>query len=108
MTQATSVPASLAGAAEVEGGVERLLGLAVVGAVVEDEAEALVELGGDRGEVVLERQGEAAADRLQALLEVAALGLDHALEAEDAGVEVDPLGGVRFRGGEPGQLDASP
>ena len=35
------------GAAEVEGGVERLLGLAVVGAVVEDEAEALVELGGD-------------------------------------------------------------
>ena len=63
--------------------------LAVVGAVVEDEAEPLVELGRDRGQVVLERQGEAGADRLQAPLELAALGLGHALQAEDAGAEVE-------------------
>ena len=39
---------------------------AVVGRLVQRDAEALVELGGDRREVVLEREGEAAADRLQA------------------------------------------
>ena len=94
------------GAAEVEGGVERLLGLAVVGAVVEDEAEALVELGGDRGEVVLERQGETAADRLQALLEVAALGLDHALQAERRGRRGRRARPARrLGGGKPGELD---
>ena len=98
-------PGVSVGAAEVERGVERFLGLAVVGAVVEDEAEPLVELCCDRGEVVLERQGETGADRLQALVEVAALGLDDALQAEDAGVEVDALGGARVGGGEPGQLD---
>ena len=39
---------------------------AVVGRVVEHHAEALVELGGDHGEVVLERQREPAADDLEA------------------------------------------
>ena len=74
-----------AGAAELQRRVERLLGAAVVGRVVERDAEALVELGGDRGEVVLERQREAAAHRLQPALVVAVLGARHALEPDARG-----------------------
>ena len=51
--------------AQLQRGVERLLGAAEVGRLVERHAEALVELGGDRGEVVLEREREAVADDLQ-------------------------------------------
>ena len=55
----------LAGAAEAERGVQRFLGAAVVRGVVEDHAEALVELRRDRRQVVLEGEGKRAADRLQ-------------------------------------------
>jgi hypothetical protein len=93
------------GAAEVEGGVERLLGAAVVGAVVEDEAEPLVELGGDGGEVVLERQRQAGLDRGEPGLELAALRLRHSLQPEQAGAQVGPLGRRRFLDREVRQLD---
>ena len=52
--------------AQRQRGVERLLGAAQVGRLVQRHAEALVELGGDRGEVVLEREREAVADELEA------------------------------------------
>ena len=74
VTHAASDAAVRAGAAELQRRVERLLGAAVVGRLVERHAEALVELGRDRGQVVLERQREAAAHRLEPALVVAVLG----------------------------------
>ena len=81
----------LAGPAEAERGVQRFLGAAVVGGVVEDHAEALVELGRDRRQVVLEGQGKRAADRLQPGLELAPLGLRDAQQAAGANAEVEPV-----------------
>ena len=55
---------------------------AVVGAVVEDQAEALVELRGHRGQVVLQRQREPGPHGLEAVLGVAALGPGDALQPQ--------------------------
>ena len=61
------------GPAQPEGGIEGLLGAAVVRRVVENHSEPLIELRGDRGEVMLQRQCQDPADGLEALLEVAPL-----------------------------------
>ena len=51
------------GAAELQGGVERPLGAAVVGRVVEHDAQPLVQLGRDGRQVVLEGEREASCAR---------------------------------------------
>ena len=60
-----------------------------VGRVVQRHAEPLVEVGGDGRQVVLERDGQRRADRLQARLVLAVLGARHALQAERAQAQVD-------------------
>ena len=93
------------GAAELEGAVERLLGAAVVGRVVEHDAQSLVELGRDRREVVLEGEREAGAHGLQSLLVLAPLGLRHSLEPERASPQVEPLRPLGVLHGRLRQLD---
>ncbi len=91
--------------AQLQRGVQRLLGAAVVGRVVERDAEALVELGGDGGEVVLERERQAVAHGLQAGRVLAVLGAGQAFEPEGADAEVEPVCGLRLGLGRPRQLD---
>ena len=85
----------VAGAAQADRGGERLVRAAVVARGLERRAEALVELGGLRRELVGEREREPGADRLDAGGELAALGRRDALEPEGAGAQVDALGALR-------------
>ena len=54
---------------------------------------------------MLEREREAGAHDLDAVLEVAALRARDALQAQRAGAQVDPLGAHRLVAGERGELD---
>ena len=83
-----------AGAAQAERGGERLVRAAVVARRLERRAEALVELGGLRRELMGQREREPGADRLDAGGELAALGRRHALQTQGASAQVDALGAL--------------
>ena len=86
-------------AAQAERGGERLVRAAVVARGLQGRAEALVELGGLRRELVGEREREPGADRLDAGGELAALGRRHALQSQGAGAQVDALGALGLLAG---------
>ena len=78
--------------AEADRGVERRVRAAVVARDLQRRAEPLVDLGGLEREPVLEREREPGADRLHAVVELAALGPRDALEPEGPRAQVDALG----------------
>ena len=105
VTHASSVDARSPVAAEIEGGVERLLRPPVVGRVVEHHAQPLVELGGDRRQAVLEGECEPGLHRRQAALVVAAQSARDAFQAKGAGAQVQAVGRGAFVSGGTGELD---
>ncbi len=98
-------PAVAGRLAEIERGVERLLGAAKVGGVVERDAQALVEVGGDRREIVLERDREGRAHDLDARLVLAVLRRREPLEPERAQLQVQAPRAVGVLARSDGELD---
>ena len=75
---------------------ERVARAAVVARDLVRGAEPLVDLGGLRGQLVLEREGEAGADDLDAVVVRAALDPRDALEPHRAGAQVGAIGAHRL------------
>ena len=97
-----------AGRAERERVVVGGAGGGVVAGVLERVGQPLVDLGGGRGEVAVERHGERGAHELEPLAPLARPRAHVALERQDARLEVGAAGGARVGARELEQLQRRP